>query len=157
MVWFTCLDGHCQRSRVQWRVSFPQQTTFHIESSICAAAWLHWLLPLLLVLAWIWVAVCIQVWCIQSVCTSFLQSPPRHQHFSAFIDIFYYLALCSSTYDDINHFFQQLHITGHTYFYTSHDRGDWWENGSDKICLNLTNNLFFLFQLVSSLVLLLLW
>ena len=151
MAWFARLDSRCQRSRVQWRVSFPQQTTFHIESSICAAAWLHWLLPLLLVLAWMWVAVCIQ-----SVCTSLLQSPPRHQHFSAFIDIFYYLTLCSPTYDDINHFFQQLHITGHT-FYTSHDRGDWWENGSDKICLYLTNNLFFLFQLVSSLVLLLLW
>ena len=51
------------------------------------------------------------------------------------IDIVYYLILCSPTYDDINHFFQQLHITGHTYFYTSHDRGDWWENGSDKIVL----------------------
>ena len=56
------------------------------------------------------------------------------------IDIVYYLALCSPTYDDINHFFQQLHITGHTFcFYTSHD---WWEKWEWQDCLNLTNNLF---------------
>ena len=34
MAWFACLDGGCQQLRVQWRVSFPQQTTFHLEKSI---------------------------------------------------------------------------------------------------------------------------
>ena len=35
MVWFAHHDGRCQRSRVQWRVSWPQRTNFHLERYIC--------------------------------------------------------------------------------------------------------------------------
>ena len=29
------LDGHCQRSRVQWKLSWPQWANFHFDSPIC--------------------------------------------------------------------------------------------------------------------------